>query len=521
MDGRFPAAYARHGQSVSMVHFIGAQKPWDRLHRSRPESLPNETLDQEAKFDYHGLLNRWFDVFEKHFGQLSTAAIINPILSTSSTMSAFVVPTLAAAWDAPKAIAYRPPSPEQLKTMFGGGATLLGTALASTAGKEGLYASMPLTGRPDLLSSLQPPSWPLPSSAPFSAPVVTWNPAVSGPPKNDQFQMKESLNAHYENLWDEPLSATTRSFFEAPTAYGDVPSSNVSDYKAITGAGPPNPASLKPVFPWEESSVKPSRRFPDSPTQPTNHSESAAEESTGHRPPPIFVPHAGFPAEFAYSNAWDAIQGIRRYADNLSGPRSTLKVYSPTGADAAGGGGGRKSSITAPETDLQELRRQNRYEQGSEASSRDGDDEDDESDEVRREESPSGDKSSTRKKTSAPVLPRKQTTRPFLRRNDESLGSHSRLPTLDNQALVVDLKTAVDPQPATRANDVRTSLTSDTFNTKVPVPMSTHPTLPTATRVFDPRTDTGVIRKEGLDALNRFVRSMEAKGANGALNGTV
>lgn len=32
-------------------------------------------------------------------------------------------------------------------------------------------------------------------------------------------------------------------------------------------------------------------------------------------------------------------------------------------------------------------------------------------------------------------------------------------------------------------------------------------------RVFDPSTATDVIRKEGLEALHRFVRSMEAKGA--------
>ena len=35
----------------------------------------------------------------------------------------------------------------------------------------------------------------------------------------------------------------------------------------------------------------------------------------------------------------------------------------------------------------------------------------------------------------------------------------------------------------------------------------------TASRIFDPATSSDIIRKEGLESLQRFVKSMEAKGA--------
>lgn len=58
-----------------MLHFIGRDKPWSR--GSRAVQAPNA-----AESDYYGLVGKWYDVYERHFGMGLTldvaSRVVNP-----------------------------------------------------------------------------------------------------------------------------------------------------------------------------------------------------------------------------------------------------------------------------------------------------------------------------------------------------------------------------------------------------------------------------------------------------------
>lgn len=78
----YAPAYRRHGDDVSVLHFIGRDKPWSR--GSRAVQAPNA-----AQSDYYGLVGKWYDVYERHFGQGLTldvaSRIVNPPASFKSS----------------------------------------------------------------------------------------------------------------------------------------------------------------------------------------------------------------------------------------------------------------------------------------------------------------------------------------------------------------------------------------------------------------------------------------------------
>lgn len=49
-------AFKHYGGSISLVHFIGGQKPWD---------LPREVVPRESP--YNELLGRWWGVYDRHY----------------------------------------------------------------------------------------------------------------------------------------------------------------------------------------------------------------------------------------------------------------------------------------------------------------------------------------------------------------------------------------------------------------------------------------------------------------------
>ena len=105
-------------------------------------------------------------------------------------------------------------------------------------------------------------------------------------------------------------------------------------------------------------------------------------------------------------------------------------------------------------------------------------------------------------------------------RAEDAMGSCSRLPTMANAPDFVDHGVAngtKDPL-ATNPHAIWTSTEVKSLKGKLPSivtspsPRTSALPLPKATRVFDPSTDTGVIRKEGLNALQRLVKQMEPNG---------
>ena len=619
---RYEPAMLRYGSSISVVHFIGMSKPWDRLNRSRPSS---SAPTAESANDYNGLLHRWFDVYERHYGQLSTAAVASTSQSPfASGAGAFVVPSFTSAWDAPPSkqqIGYRPPTPEQLKTMFHG-------RMNTAQNAFGVYTSLPFPGREDLLGNIpeppQPPqqpepqpvveqpaqSEPGPSSPPHHEPAMsTWNPAISAPTGNE-LQMREPIDDHYENVWDDPTNKANRQFFAPPT-YAKIPTSIQSHYESVIKSAPRDRGNVRPVFPWEQTGgQRATRVFPDEPDYDQRSPAGSVPPATTVVPaelptlPPVPAPTAevapppisdrGLPADLNYANAWDNISSIKRYADGLIKPKKegawkaskATDPISPNRNDRVEGRSSQPDEVADVRArgTAQGARRREASTDRDDGEQGDDEDEEDEEDaeellnrppiRFRNSYTNNQSRSSSRGSTTPPASASLQggmvaaatgpvqtsssrggaAIRPYMRRGDGSVGSSSRLPTLGSllapaelsgetdandssnltisamkQALaptfkkkVLNLPPASMAGPSSASTRRRSSIvpavpsplgsptverngyfndSSSSSGAPAPAPVPQQPMR--AERVFDPKTDTGVIRKEGLAALQR------------------
>ncbi|BGP14989.1 hypothetical protein JCM10213_007207 [Rhodosporidiobolus nylandii] len=289
----YAPAYKRHGQDAYVLHFIGADKPWKRGSRSvyNPDA---------ASKDYYGLVQQWFDVFERHFGSVST-------------------------WDVASRVR---PAPDFTRSTFSSLPAL------SSSGQPSFQTPPPQSPIPTI--SVAPPGSDLPHAIPIvaqrapSPPQLTWDPASSSPPRNGPLQMRDALPiAQYTNAWDDPSRARSKRF-EPPARYPSPPRETHDWYKAVMQQKP-DPSAVKPVFPWEQpASVPPtpSGRTPARPAGPPPPTRTFSDDfSRGGTPP------ANFASAATFTNAWDSVPGIKRYVDQLS-KRTT-------------GGSSRKSSVSA------------------------------------------------------------------------------------------------------------------------------------------------------------------------------
>lgn len=293
----YAPAYKRHGQDVNVLHFIGENKPWKRGTRG--------TYDPEAASkDYYDLVGQWFDVFERHFGSVLTYDVAGRVMpppasfkSTFTSLPSHVPPSVSV-----PAVNVRPPSPPPSKP-----------------------APIPI-----------PPSV---AAGRTSPPIIAWDPSRSSPPRDGSFQMRDPIPAGYNNIWDDPAASRRPARFQPPEQYPQPPKETHDWYKAVMQAKP-DPSAVKPVFPWEE---------PKTPTRAT--SPVTTSRKFGESPPPaIETPqHSQPPMSFrasSFTNAWDAIPAISKYADNLAKQTSgngSKKSGGSTGSITPKAGGGRKS----------------------------------------------------------------------------------------------------------------------------------------------------------------------------------
>ncbi|GAA6062218.1 hypothetical protein JCM10212_006453 [Sporobolomyces blumeae] len=557
----YAPAYKRHGQNVNVLHFIGADKPWKRGSRG--------TYDPDAASkDYYGLVGQWFDVFERHFGSVQTHEVASRV---------------------------RQP-PESFKSTF----TSLPSHVPSAPSVPAVTVSPPAP----------PPSKPAPVPIPpavaagrTSPPVMAWDPSRSSPPRDGAFQMRDPIPAGFNNLWDDPSALKRPARFQPPEQYPQPPKETHDWYKAVMQAKP-DPSAVKPVFPWEEPKTPSSSRTALPPTS----------RKFGDSPPPaIETPQFSQPPmsfrSTSFTNAWDAIPAISKYADNLakkhngghskrSGTgsagsatpgrksRSTSTSSGSAGPSSSGhsrptttvSGGGRSkgSSSSAP-----------MYPVKGDASSRDGDDEDDEEGDLsttdqaddseeerdriaikfrraqaeadrtgvsptntrsRAFDSPSTERempplsptktrgsggaplaSGSKDSRFVPTSPRQSRGALLSPRIDPSSAPppvphvvpnrapgtkpalHLALPArphIPSTAGQVSPRLAGVTSPRLAAQAIRNSTAARLVSTG-----SGHgdaPPIVRATRVFRPETDTGVVKQQGLAALQRFVESMEA-----------
>lgn len=224
---------------------------------------------------------------------------------------------------------------------------------------------------------------------PHSPPMLIWNPAIEPPPNITPTPSAFPSDTYFPNIWDQKPSRRddqphqntspvpdSGGFFEPPPP-SDIPESLLRQghYRNVTGedqlGSTPSPdrAKVKHVFPWEEKPRHlPGRAFPaaDSPT-PSLFLSPGSQTSTSEVPttpevkptrPAILSPLYGLPSSLTFTNAWDTVPSIQKYASRLVRP-SQPRPLAPAFDDDGWRKGGAKS-----------------WDEKTEASSRDGDVED-------------------------------------------------------------------------------------------------------------------------------------------------
>ncbi|KAI0094282.1 hypothetical protein BDY19DRAFT_12250 [Irpex rosettiformis] len=287
----------------------------------------------------------------------------------------------------------------------------------------------------------------LPPPRPSSPPKLNWNPAVEPPPKESPPISAFPEDTYFPNVWDQSPSLahdiTHQSFpspdgadvFFNPPPPSTIPEqliregqySNVLGHIEQTGqqegvlSSPvPDKTKVHAIFPWEEKPRHvPRRVFPrsDAPAPGANYIESertSSPISTPPAPPPLRVhaestsqpslsPVQGIPWGTTFSNAWDTVPSIQKYASKLAGsPRIFPYLF----------------MTTPPPPSDDSWKRQWReqrdkdWQDQQDASSMDGDDEDDgESDEDRQSEQGRGGGGSSKRRGSSSKSKKQYRTR--------------------------------------------------------------------------------------------------------------
>lgn len=421
----YAPAFRRHGTEVSVLHFIGANKPWKQERR--------QNSNDSAQGDYYGLVNKWWDVYERHFGTAPTSVAASRVIQPPSSFKA-------------------------------------------------TYFTLPPVPAPVGIRGSTSPA------------VDTWDPARSSPPRSSEHQMRDPINEHYDNVWDASR-ASQRTRFVPPTSYPAIPSETHDWYREVMRS-PPNPAAIKPIFPWESraSQPTPSRSFP------ADEAPRALPSMTAPSPPvaPLVV-------ESGFRNAWDDDPAINRYAQSLARANVAARASAvPSPQLTRGDLNGRVSSLVEPRA----------YERRGDASSRDGDDEDDEeeSDEdvdrvpiVFREGQRQGDRSPRNSGSRSPVLMSPAVgaltsapTSPVKTRSALGLST----PTGPGHTVV-----ASRPVQSRALSSTSPRLVAQALRNSGAAREGAHGVR--ASRVFPAATDLGLVKSEGLAALKRFVAEVE------------
>ncbi|ETW87037.1 glycosyltransferase family 8 protein [Heterobasidion irregulare TC 32-1] len=250
----------------------------------------------------------------------------------------------------------------------------------------------------------QPPP-PREPPRPRSPPMLTWNPAIEPPPKDAPIS-NFPTDTYFPNVWDRSTDSfgTPTGSLHSPTPPssalfslpppGQIPERLLREghYTNVLGdqsdtTPSPDRKKVRSVFPWEtKPRHMPGRVFPSTDSPPpgtfmTTSSSGAPSPSlvsspvqpVAHSPLVMHSPLSGLPSSFMYTNAWDSIPSIQKYASKLVRP-----VQPP-------------ARPLAPAFDLIESRKRenslfkSEWEESGE-SSVDGDDEDTGDEEERKEE---------------------------------------------------------------------------------------------------------------------------------------
>ena len=193
---------------------------------------------------------------------------------------------------------------------------------------------------------------------PVSPPLMRWNPAVE-PPPNTAPVSNFPTTTYYPNVWDQSPthyrsdSSQVASPTQGPAPFTMPPPSRIPErllqekhYVSVLGdrqqgeTPSPDRAKIKPVFPWEDKPrLTPGRVFPSTDSPPPGQFLLPPVQTVSPSPSPpqrfsptqqhTSSPPSGFPPTFSYSNVWDSVPSIQKYASRLVRPSQHVPPLGP------------------------------------------------------------------------------------------------------------------------------------------------------------------------------------------------
>ncbi|KAL9045053.1 MAG: hypothetical protein Q9214_001855, partial [Letrouitia sp. 1 TL-2023] len=279
---QYVPAYRHFQSSISLIHFIGNDKPW--------------LIGRESKVPtgvYEEMMGRWWAVYDRHFRAPTTAYISGQSQPGPRTVQRHV-------------------NGEASTSSFG-----FSSIIERSTGEDSMISvdkiEEPMTDTAKIIERVeQGDVHPVPTTQQRRYSVV-WDPIRSAPPVNSQPEAPNIPGAKYEMSQDSKL-------FQAPSSYPEPP----KDMYYQVPATPPASEPLKPIFPWEINMTKPVRVFPEdqrpsssgSAPSATTDEETQAETNSPITPTINVTSSAPF-SSFSRTNVWDNMPEIERYVANL------------------------------------------------------------------------------------------------------------------------------------------------------------------------------------------------------------
>ncbi|KXT14670.1 hypothetical protein AC579_6400 [Pseudocercospora musae] len=321
---QYEPAYRYWKRNITLVHFIGKDKPWQRAREEK--GAPNA---------FQEMLSRWWAVYDRHF-QVSTSDYIfgrrNPVtdyvhgqqIASSESFSAAGYPVATT----------QPAPPPQSFLAQGQPYYTPHQGVESQKQHQQHYqpphhpshhqagtATPPFTERGEPAENLaQGHQQPVPTveQRKFSAPHMEWDATRGAPPIDARPEAADFPTTTYE-------FNTNPAPFRPPPSYPEPPKDM---YYQVPP--PPSQSAPKPIFPWEErENSRPTRRFIEDEAPPpppelepeapcVDELEVSTDKNIEPVTPTIKVTDDPWISFAQQKNAWDEVNGINDYVRALT-----------------------------------------------------------------------------------------------------------------------------------------------------------------------------------------------------------
>ncbi|KAL8667314.1 MAG: hypothetical protein Q9202_000888 [Teloschistes flavicans] len=271
---QYVPAYRHFQSSISMVHYIGTDKPW-KVGREW----------NGATGVYEELLGRWWAVYDKHYRVPIAPSALGQSQQGSGVVQNYVK--------------------GETSIYSHGFSSHTGQSSVELSPDEHVAEESGLREEVKLASTIQQQGY-----------AVDWDPSREPPPRNTKPEAANFGNQTYEMSRD-------RGLFHPPPSYPEPPKDMYYQFS------PPHPPAekLNPIFPWEETQAKATRAFPDDPRATSSESAPSIMTDTSTQPdtdspvtPSIQVTATSPPSSAAqgasFTNVWDSMPEIDRYVAN-------------------------------------------------------------------------------------------------------------------------------------------------------------------------------------------------------------